>query len=160
MFLAGAVSKHLLFGGGAATVASAPDLGAEALAALSTPQGHLAWEAYVESAVKAVAALTVSVPSARELVLSGRMASLPSVQAALARRLTAVFVDMSIHTLDGFAAVATQAAQGAALLADGLAGGASLGLVETLGIREARCTVLDHLHVISPATARTRLGIP
>ena len=159
-YLAGAVSKRLLFGGGAAAVAGTPDLGAEAFAAPSTPRGHLAWEAYVESAVKAVAALVVSVPSARELVLSGRMASLPAVRTALARRLTAVFADMSIHTLDGFAAVATQAAQGAALLADGLAGGASLRLVETLGIREAHGTVLDHLHVISPATARTRLGIP
>ena len=159
-YLAGAVSKRLLFGGGAAAVAGTPDLGTEALAAPSTPRGHLAWDAYVESAVKAVAALAVSAPSARELVLSGRIASLPGVRAALARRLKAVFVDMSIHTLDGFAAGATQAAQGAALLADGLAGGASLGLVETLGIREAGGTVLDHLHVISPATARARLGIP
>ena len=87
------------------------------------------------------------------------MASLPGIRAALARRLTAVLTDASIHPLVGFAAVAAQAAQGAALLADGLAGGASAGLVETLGIREARGTVLDHLHVISPATARARLGI-
>ena len=159
-FLAGRVSKRLLFGGGASAVADMPDVGAEALAAPSTLRGHLAWEAYIESAVKAVASLAVAAPSARELVLSGRMARLPEVRAALARRLTAVFADMSIHPLAGFAAVATQAAQGAALLADGLAGGASLGLVETLGIREARGTVLDHLHVISPATARARLGIP
>ena len=158
-FLAGSVPKRLLFGGGAITVAGAPDVEAETFAAPTTPRGHLAWEAYVESAVKAVAALVVSAPSARELVISGRMASLPGIRAALARRLTAVLADVSIHPLVGFAAVAAQAAQGAALLADGLAGGASASLVETLGIREARGTVLDHLHVISPATARARLGI-
>ena len=57
------------------------------------------------------------------------------------------------------ASVAKQAAQGAALLADGLAGGKSAALVDAMGIREARGTVLDHLYVISPAQARVRLGI-
>ena len=158
-FLAGPVSKGLLFGGGATTVAGLTESAAETLAAPSTPRGHLAWEAYIESAVKAVAALTVSAPGARELVLSGRMASFPRVRAALARRLTAVFAAASIHPLTGFAPVASQAAQGAALVADGLAGGSSAGLVASLGVREACGTVLDHLHVISPATARARLGI-
>ena len=61
--------------------------------------------------------------------------------------------------LTGFAAVAKQAAQGAALLADGLAGGRAAPLVEAMGIRDAGGTVLDHLYVISQATARSRLGI-
>jgi predicted butyrate kinase (DUF1464 family) len=65
----------------------------------------------------------------------------------------------TIHVLSGFASVATHAAQGAALLADGLAGGASADVVETLGIRAASGTVLDHLYVISPAAARARLGL-
>ena len=65
----------------------------------------------------------------------------------------------SVHVLTGFATVAKQAAQGAALLADGLAGGESAALVDALGIREASGTVLDHLYVISPAAARARLGI-
>jgi predicted butyrate kinase (DUF1464 family) len=61
--------------------------------------------------------------------------------------------------LTGFAAVAKEAAQGAALLADGLAGGRSASLVDGLGIREACGTVLDHLYVIAPVQARARLGI-
>jgi predicted butyrate kinase (DUF1464 family) len=52
-----------------------------------------------------------------------------------------------------------QAAQGAALIADGLAGGASAALVDALGIHEASGTVLDHLYVITPAAARARLGL-
>ena len=55
--------------------------------------------------------------------------------------------------------MAKQAAQGAALLADGLAGGRAAPLVEAMGIRDAGGTVLDHLYVISQATARARLGI-
>jgi predicted butyrate kinase (DUF1464 family) len=61
--------------------------------------------------------------------------------------------------LSGFANVAKHAAQGAALLADGLAGGSAEALVQNLGIREATGTVLDHLYVISPETARKRLGV-
>ena len=63
-----------LVGGGAATIAGAPAGSAESLAAPSTPRGHLAWDAYVEGAVKAVAALAVSVPRAHEVILSGRLA--------------------------------------------------------------------------------------
>ena len=59
--------------------------------------------------------------------------------------------------LEGFAQTAKEGAQGAALLADGLAGGANRELVELLAIREARGTVLDHLYIISRERARRRL---
>jgi predicted butyrate kinase (DUF1464 family) len=45
------------------------------------------------------------------------------------------------------------------LIADGLAGGARAELVRTLGLREARGSLLDHLYVISAAQARRRLGL-
>jgi predicted butyrate kinase (DUF1464 family) len=64
-----------------------------------------------------------------------------------------------VRLLKGFAAQAKQGAQGAALVADGLSGGRNAALVDRLRIREARGTVLDHLVVISPATARRRLGL-
>jgi predicted butyrate kinase (DUF1464 family) len=170
-FLAGSVSKRLLFGGGAATIAGAPDAPSESLAAPSTLRGRLAWEAYLESAVKAVAALAVSVPGASEVILSGRLAGVAGVRDELAQRLASVQVvrgfshasggipEAPVHVLTGFADIARQAAQGAALIADGLAGGKSAALVETLGIREAGGTVLDHLYVIDPVAARARLGI-
>ncbi len=157
-FLAGSVTKRLLFSGGAASIAGTPDADAETLATPSTNRGRLAWEAYLESAVKAIAALAVSTPRAREVILSGRFAGIASVRAELTRRLAAVSA-LPVHVLTGFGAVALQAAQGAALAADGLAGGASAALVEALGLRHASGTVLDHLHIISPAAARMRLGL-
>ena len=96
------------------------------------------WEAYLESAVKAVAALAVSAPA---------RARGDPVRTAGARRRRARRVGATARRRDrrrvrstcstGFAAVAKQAAQGAALVADGLAGGASAALVDALGIREA-----------------------
>jgi predicted butyrate kinase (DUF1464 family) len=79
------------------------------------------------------------------------------VRRALSQRLKSE--TLSVQVLSGFAAVAKHAAQGAALVADGLVGGRSSPLVDSLGIREAHGTILDHLFVISPADARARLGI-
>ena len=71
--------KRLLFAGGAATIAGTPDAPADGDRSLAvTPRAQLAWEAYVESAVKAVAALAVSVPHARDVILSGRLARVPA----------------------------------------------------------------------------------
>jgi len=144
-FLAGEVTKGMIFQGGVTTIVEHdPALGA------------LAREAYVEGAVHAARRLRAAAPSAGEIVLSGRMAADPAVNGLLA----AALADLGdVHPLAGFAARARQGAQGAALLADGLAGGGRRELVERLGIREAAGTVLDHLHVISPAAARRRLGL-
>jgi predicted butyrate kinase (DUF1464 family) len=158
-FLAGQVTKQMVFSGGALSVAGATGAPAEAMAEVTTPERQKALEAYLESIVKAVASLTVSAPSARAVVLSGRLARVPAIRGGLITRLSRVVPGGSVELLSGFATVAKHAAQGAALLADGLAGGSAAGLVEALGIREATGTVLDHLFVISPEAARRRLGI-
>jgi predicted butyrate kinase (DUF1464 family) len=157
-FLAGSVSRRMLYSGGAATIARTPDAQAAALAAPTTESGRLAWEAYLESAVKAAVSLTVSAPRASEVILSGRFARIATAREELTRRLAAVCA-LPVHVLTGFASAALQAAQGAALIAEGLAGGTCAALVDTLGIREASGTVLDHLYVITPASARRRLSI-
>jgi predicted butyrate kinase (DUF1464 family) len=158
-FLAGTVTKRLLFQGGVATIAGDPEAPVDSLVPPVTPRARLAWDAYLESAAKAVAALAVSAPGVREVILSGRLAGVTGVREEIARRLTAVIAQPSIHVLAGFAAAAGQAAQGAAVIADGLAGGRFAPLVESLGIRAAAGTAIDHLHVITPGAARARLGI-
>jgi predicted butyrate kinase (DUF1464 family) len=145
-FLAGSISKSQLFHGGVLSVLERQAGGkSEALAA------------YVEGAVKAVRQLQCSAPSARTILLSGRNATAHD----LADRLTAELRDIGpVWLLQGFARLAKQGAQGAALLADGLAGGRHAPLVNRLRLREARGTVLDHLVFITPNAARRRLGIP
>jgi predicted butyrate kinase (DUF1464 family) len=158
-FLAGSVSKRLLFGGGASAIAGARDASAESMANPTTPRGRLAWDAYLESAVKATAALAAIAPSTSDVILSGRLAVVPGVREQVTARLAAARLPMTVRGLTGFAKVAKTAAQGAALIADGLAGGRASTLVDTLGIRDAQGTVLDHLYVVDPATARARLGM-
>jgi predicted butyrate kinase (DUF1464 family) len=154
-FLADHVSKCMLFGGGAATIAGTP----EALVAPGTPRGRLARATYVECAVKAVAALTVSVPHPREVFLSGRLSRVDGIREEIARRVEVVIPGIPVRMLGGNADAGEPAARGAALMADGLSGGALAHLVELLGIRDARGTSLDYLYVISPEAARERLGL-
>ncbi len=144
-FLAGRVDKGMLFRGGAETVARG---GPEAR--------ELAVRAYVEGAVKAVAQLRVSAPGADEVVVSGRGAADAALLGRIQRALSGT---TTVRRLEGFARVAKQGAQGAALLADGLAGGRHEALATRLRIREAHGTVLDHLHVITAAAARRRLSL-
>jgi predicted butyrate kinase (DUF1464 family) len=158
-FLAGTITKRHVFSGGVDAVAGTSGVSADALAGSSRLTDRVAWEAYVESAAKAVAALAVAVPQAHEVVLSGRGARSSRVRDELAHRLLGVVDGVSVQVLDGFAASSSQAAQGAALIADGLSGGASKTLVEQMDIRGASGTVLDHLFVVDRAAARARLGI-
>ena len=144
-FLAGRVDKGMLFRGGAETVARS---GREAR--------DMAVRAYVESAAKAVAQLRVAAPNADEVLVSGRGAADAALMGRLQRALSGIG---TVRRLEGFALVAKQGAQGAALIADGLAGGRHQALARRLRIGEAHGTVLDHLHLISAATARRRLSL-
>jgi predicted butyrate kinase (DUF1464 family) len=144
-FLAGSISKGALFQGGVSS-----------LIQRDPAKTSTAMEAYLEGAAKAVRQLRCSAPSAREVLLSGRNAVEPEIR----QRLTMDLADLgTVRVLAGFAARAKQGAQGAALLADGLAGGAHAELVSRLRIREAKGTVLDHLVFIPPEAARQRLGL-
>jgi predicted butyrate kinase (DUF1464 family) len=144
-FLAGRVDKGMLFRGGAETVARS---GRDAR--------DLAVRAYVEGAAKAVAQLRISAPRAEEVLVSGRGAADEGLLGRLQQTLAGV---ITVRRLEGFAPVAKHGAQGAALIADGIAGGRHSALVKRLRIGEAHGTVLDHLHLISAATARRRLAL-
>ena len=93
------------------------------------------------------------------MTMSGRSARSARVRDELSHRLRGVVDGVSVHALDGIAARSSQAAQGAALLADGLSGGASKTLVERLDLRGAAGTVLDYLFVVDRNDARRRLGL-
>jgi predicted butyrate kinase (DUF1464 family) len=144
-FLAGSVAKSLLFQGGVETIGRhRPDLRAAAV------------DAFVEGAARLAHHLRLAAPSADEVVVSGRLAD----DGALLGRIAAgIGHGTVVRRLEGYAGGTKHGAQGAALLADGLAGGSHRDLIARLGIREANGTVLDHLHVIASDDARRRLGL-
>jgi predicted butyrate kinase (DUF1464 family) len=144
--LGAALSKETIFSGGALDPRGELDLSAPgALDALrGDPRHREGWLALEEGALKAVVALTVSVPAPREILVAGRLAGAPGLVDALSERLASV---ATVSAATGPGPRAKAAAQGAAMLADGLAGGRYAPLVERLRLREASGTALDHLRV-------------
>jgi predicted butyrate kinase (DUF1464 family) len=127
--LGGALSKRTVFSGGALELAPSEE----------------GWLALEEGAAKAALALTVSAPAPREIIVTGRNA--PGVLDALGMRLAHVAP---------VRLVAKAAAHGAAVLADGLAGGRYAPLVERLGVRDASGSALDHLRLHGADQIRLR----
>jgi predicted butyrate kinase (DUF1464 family) len=145
--------KGVLGSGGVAHIAGRPDALPQGLMACaqSDDQCHLAWEAFIESLVKGVAAAKTVAPSAREILLSGRLCRVPAIR----RRVGSALSPFGrVRRVKGFARVAKEAAQGAALIADGLAGGKCEKLIDTMQLRDASGTVLDHLYVAGVETLR------
>ena len=144
--LGAALSKETVFSGGALDPRGELDLSAPgALEALRGDRGlSEGWLALEEGAAKAALALTVSVPAPREILVAGRLAGAPGLLDALTERLAGV---ASVSGATGLGPRAKTAAQGAAVLADGLAGGRYAPLVERLRLSEASGTALDHLRM-------------
>jgi predicted butyrate kinase (DUF1464 family) len=154
----GRVRKSTLFSGGAAFVAGAPDDAPEELCDRAThePRARLAWEALIEAAVKLVATLRVVVPDAREVLLSGRLGRVPALALVLGDRLGGT---PPVRPLGGFTTRVKEAAQGAALIADGLAGGTRRDVVNAMRLRQSRGTVLDHLYLAGADEVRRDFGL-
>ena len=138
--LGGSLSKRTVFSGGA--------LDPRESSISRRRADREGWLALEEGAAKAALALTSSVPAPREILVAGRLAEAPGMLEALAARLA--------HVAPVRRAAGLAAAHGAAVLADGLAGGRYAGLVERLGVRDASGSALDHLRVYGADRIRLR----
>jgi predicted butyrate kinase (DUF1464 family) len=148
-----ALSKRTVFSGGALDPRGELDL-SEGLEALRhDPRLRDGWLALEEGAAKAALALTISAPAPREILVAGRLAHAPGMLEALGERLEAV---APVRVVAGPGVRAKAAAQGAAVLADGLVGGRYAALVDRLGVRDAGGSALDHLRVHGAERVRLR----
>jgi predicted butyrate kinase (DUF1464 family) len=139
-YLLSPLSKRDLFAGGAGAVAD-------------SAVGR-AW--FREALVKAVAGLHAVTPF-EHIILSGRLLETePALAEAVASDLARFGTVTRLGPLPG--AWVKHAAQGAAVLADGLAGGRHAPLVERLALRGAAGTVLDWLRHPRAAEVRALFG--
>ncbi len=152
--LLGGVGKGRLAGGGVAAAAGAPGATPEELAAAAAGDRRAAdaWEAFFEGVAKQVAALATVAPP-REVLLSGRLCRVRWIEERVAERLDCV---APVCRVRGLAVQAKEAAQGAALIAQGLLGGEPAGLVAAMRLRAAGGTVLDHVVVDGMDEVRRR----
>jgi predicted butyrate kinase (DUF1464 family) len=141
--LLGVLDKEVVFSGGAAYVSGDPEVLPETLAARGDPRARRAIDALVESIAKAVAAELAIVPNAREILLSGRLSRVRGLRDPIAKALERLGPVRDLQPSSGV----KEAAFGAAMIADGLAGGPYRALVSTMQIDQATGSVLDHLYL-------------
>ncbi len=145
-YLLDGFGKDLLFEGGVRSIAGTDTLTAESFVEGSAGNQRLqmAVDCYLEGLRKSVLALRASVREPREVLLSGRIGH---VEGMVERVKVALEDQGEVRVVGRLAAGCKESAQGAALLADGIAGGSFSSLFERMRIREASGTVLDHVHL-------------
>jgi predicted butyrate kinase (DUF1464 family) len=153
--LLGHVGKAAIFSGGVAFVAGRPEATPEALASLPDEAWRLAREAFVEGVLKGVAGELAATPRAREILLSGRLSRIPGFRDRIVQALSRL---APVRCLAASGTV-KEAARGAAMIADGLAGGRYRDLVEVMRLRDAQGTVLDQIY-LSGAEEVRRWALP
>jgi predicted butyrate kinase (DUF1464 family) len=142
-YLLGPIKKKTLFQGGILDVAGQGQLTpGEFASRLDEPDLNRAWLVLEEAVYKLVAAQLALVPGVKEIILSGRLTREPLLTTRLKRRLRIL---KPVRTVSSLARTAKEAAQGAALLGVGLAGGETALLIEQLRIKEAAGTVFDYI---------------
>lgn len=146
-------SKQLLFAGGVASFAGIdPSKPLEDFIkdAKTNPRVKAGYELMLESIIKDVAALLPSVKP-KEIIFSGRFTRIPEFNADLTVELSGFFAETGLKSgisiLQGKAAVTKQAAEGAAVFANGLAGGKYKQLIDTMRLKESEGTVFSNLYL-------------
>jgi predicted butyrate kinase (DUF1464 family) len=97
----------------------------------------------IEGLAKCVAAEMSVVSKPLEILISGRLCRVGDMVHEVTRRLSTF---APVHRVEGFARVAKEAAQGAALIAEGFVGGMNERLVNVMDLRQTGGTALDHLY--------------
>jgi len=104
---------------------------------------RLTYDAMIEGVVKAVLSMTASVPTPREVLLSGRLTRNEEIKKDLLSRIDLAPV-RSLGWLRGIKEV-KETAQGYAMVGDGVAGGQFQRLIEWMRIKEAKGTAMDYI---------------
>ncbi|MFX1252649.1 MAG: DUF1464 family protein [Promethearchaeota archaeon] len=129
-YLLGKVSKKIVFSGG---VAQERQLKIEDLE-------YTRLMAYVEAILKDIARIQVSLRKCDVILISGRFTSSDVLVKLLQEK-----IDTSVFRVDNWASYASHAAQGAALIANGLLNGEYKSLIDILEIKGSTGSILDKI---------------
>ena len=144
-YLLGQVRKWHLFWGGASIIAANEILPQEDFARRMDERPFAtAWEAMKDGFLKAVASELAILGDAREVILSGRLMRIDELRKDVKDLLDEHF-GLPVVRQRGLGGRAKEAAQGSAIIADGLAGGEFRDLVEHIELRRSRGSVLDYV---------------
>lgn len=155
-YLLGSFTKDVLFQGGVTSIAGNPSISPEEFVEhRNEKMFNIAWESLMEGIEKDVASMKVVVKEPREILISGRLSRIPEIYSDISSRLEKYG---KVRKVRGFSNKVKEAAQGSALIADGLAGGNYKSLVEALEIRNSNGTVLDNIYLKEIDAIKQNIG--
>ncbi len=149
-------SKMMLFDGGAAAIANInpQQVSIEDFinrARDSEQPVKLAYSAMLESIIKDTYLMLSSVRKPKEILLSGRFTRIdPFVQevtSVLQDHLSELGINAGIRTLTRTGGAVKEAAEGAAVIANGIAGGKYENLIENMELRKSSGGVFSHIYM-------------
>lgn len=144
-------SKQILFTGGAAYISGLDPLKTSPEEFITSMKSEIAYEAFMESAIKDISLLLPSVRGPREILLSGRFTRINSFLMDLESRIRGFLGDMGVEaevrTLKRKAVNAKEGAEGASILANGIVDGKYSGLIKTMELINASGTIFDHIYL-------------
>ncbi|MHA1379825.1 MAG: DUF1464 family protein [Candidatus Helarchaeota archaeon] len=147
-YLINGFRKKLLYQGGAAYVAGYRELSFEEFIILSKRDHKfkIAYDAFIEGIIKSIAAVNTSIKKPLEILLSGKLSQYKDIKERLDKKIGNI---APLRKIYGFKTVriAKEAAQGAAIIADGLAGGTFKDLLEISKLKEAKGSNLDNIYL-------------
>jgi len=149
-YLLGDIEKNLVISGGITDLLKNLEISIEDLI-IKAEEGKKEYEtalnAYLDGIIKDIYRLIPSVyPTTEEeplIYLSGRYGQ----NKRLIKKLRENLLKAKIFPVEKLDPETKEAAQGAAIIANGLAGGANKPLIEVLKIKEAKGTILDNIYV-------------
>jgi len=148
-------SKIMLFNGGAVSISGIDPqkVSIEEFISLArkSEQVKLAYSAMRESIIKDTYLMLSSVRKPKEILLSGRFTRIePFVQdvtAMLQDHLSEFGIEAEVRTLTRTGSEVKEAAEGAAIIANGIAGGKYENLIETMELRKSSGGVFSHIYL-------------
>lgn len=157
-YLLNSFLKNTLFDGGISSIIGNSSITPEEFVKKHNDSeiNEIAWKALIEGIERDVSSMKISVKKPREILISGRLATLPGLYNELSKRLS---VNGNVEKIEGFTKNVKEAAQGAALLADGLSGGKYKKLVNVLNINDASGSVLDHIYLRNINEIKKKYGL-
>jgi len=146
-YLFDTIYKKTIYSGGASYVAGYNDLSPEefVIMAKTDEKFKMAKDFLIEGILKDIYAMNVSVKHPKEILLSGRLSKINSFYQELNTYLKEI---ASVRRIKGLPNVhiAKEAAQGASIIANGLAGGKFKALIDSMKLLDAKGTVLDYIY--------------
>ncbi|MHA1232063.1 MAG: DUF1464 family protein [Candidatus Helarchaeota archaeon] len=147
----GTIKKSTIYQGGVMSIIGSSQIGPEEFVLMveKDKRCQLAYDALLESICKNVMALLISIPKPKEIVLSGKLSRNSKIKKDLELKLSNIAPVRNVSFLPR-SKYTKEAAQGAAIIADGLSNGKFKTLIECMKLKEAEGSIFDNIYYKIP----------